>query len=82
MRKVQDEKFHTISPEDFDLFHLTDDVDEAVQYVHDCFTGKRTAGEKLPRFAEDAQAPAGEGTRLGIEPRKGGRLRKDYDTKE
>ncbi len=82
MHSVMDEQFHTIGPEDFDLFHLTDDVDEAVSIVHETYLGKRIAGEKLPRFAEDAEAPAGEGTRLGIEPRKGGRLRKDYETKD
>ena len=80
MHSVMEEQFQTISPEDFDLFHLTDDLDEAVSIVHETYLGKRTAGEKLPRFAEDAAPPAGEGTRLGIEPRKGGRLRKDYET--
>ena len=80
MHSVMEEQFQTISPEDFDLFHLTDDLDEAVSIVHETYLGKRTAGEKLPRFAEDAEPPAGEGTRLGIEPRKGGRLRKDYET--
>ena len=79
MRTVQDEAFHTISPEDFELFHLTDDLDEAVTILHETFLGKRTAAESLPRFPEDEHAAAGEGTRLGIEPRKGGRLRKGYE---
>ncbi len=30
------EKFSTISPEDMDLFHVTDDVEEAVNLIADC----------------------------------------------
>jgi uncharacterized protein (TIGR00730 family) len=82
MRSVLAEQFQTIGTEDFELFHVTDDIDEAVRIVHETFQGKRTAAENLPRFAEDEEADAGEGTRLGIEPRKGGRLRKDYEPKE
>ena len=75
IRETMEQKFQTISPEDFDLFHLTDSVDEAVDHVYDCFIGKRQVAEKLPRFAGDEEAAAtGEGTRHGIEPRKGGRM--------
>ncbi len=82
MGSVMAETFRTISVDDFELFHVTDDIDEAVKIVHDTFLGKRMAAKNLPRFAEDEEADAGEGTRLGIEPRKGGRLRKDYEPKE
>ncbi len=78
MRDVLDKQYQTISPEDMDLFTVTDDVDEAVNIVHDHYTGKHVAGKGLPRFHEDEDAAAGEGTRLGIEPRKGGRLRESY----
>jgi hypothetical protein len=60
MRKVMDEQFQTISPEDFDLFSLTDDVDEAVNIIYESHIGKRKIAERLPRFAGDEEelAPA------------------------
>ena len=61
-REVMDERFHTISPEDFDLFHLTDDVEEAVDLIHETFLGKRPCAERLPRFETDEVVPTGEGT--------------------
>ena len=73
--KVLDEQFHTISPGDFDLFTLTDDVNEAVEIMHDAFTGKREVAKELPRFKGDEGEPTGEGTRLGVEPRRRGKLR-------
>jgi uncharacterized protein (TIGR00730 family) len=77
MRSTMTEKFATISPEDFDMFHLTDDVDEAVRIVHDAYTGKRKIAMKLPRFATDEEETrTGEGTRGGVAPRKGGLLRR------
>lgn len=36
-RKTMSEKYATISPEDMDLFYLTDDVDEAVERVVNAF---------------------------------------------
>jgi uncharacterized protein (TIGR00730 family) len=81
MRKVMDQRFGNISPEDFDLFHVTDDVEEAVNVVHETFVGKRKAAGKLPRFVSDEMEPTGEGTRVGVEPRRGGRIRKDYDVR-
>ncbi|QDU70312.1 LOG family protein [Mucisphaera calidilacus] len=33
MKQTMLERFETISPEDLDLFHLTDDVDDAVRHV-------------------------------------------------
>lgn len=70
IRSTLDEKYHTISPDDLDLFRLTDDVDEAVSIIHDHYTGTRPAGEKLPRFESDESVPTGEGTRTGVRPRK------------
>ncbi|MHC4948278.1 MAG: LOG family protein [Planctomycetota bacterium] len=72
VRGTMDERFQTISSEDFDLFRLTDDVEEAVDIVWETHIGKRVAGEKLPRFETDEAVPTGEGTRLGVEPRKRG----------
>ena len=82
MHKVLYHEFGAISDSDFDLFHVTDDIDEAVQIVHETHLGIRKAGPKLPRFAEDEEARTGEGTRHGIEPRKGGRLRAPYPPDE
>lgn len=73
IRSTMAQKFATISLRDFDMFHLTDDVDEAVQIVHETFIGQRTIAEQLPRFATDEEeARTGEGTRSGVAPRKGG----------
>ncbi|MEM7227848.1 MAG: TIGR00730 family Rossman fold protein [Planctomycetota bacterium] len=78
VRATLDEKFHTISHEDLDLFTLTDDLDEAVSIIVDHHTGRKIAGDRLPRFEEDETEPSGEGTRIGVEPRLGGRAKRAY----
>jgi uncharacterized protein (TIGR00730 family) len=75
IRHTMDEQFRTIGARDLDLFHLTDDVNEAVDIVFETHIGKRHAGEGLPRFAGDSAEPSGEGTRAGVQPRKIGLLR-------
>jgi uncharacterized protein (TIGR00730 family) len=83
MRDVMERQFHNISPEDIDLFHLTDDVDEAIDIMHETHLGKRRAASWLPRFETDhVEVEMGEGTRLGVEPRRGGRIRERYDVTE
>jgi uncharacterized protein (TIGR00730 family) len=82
LNNVLDQQFHTISPKDDELFQLTDDVDEAVSIVYETHIGKRTAAPWLPRFATDEMQPTGEGTRLGVEPRRGGRIRPAYEVNE
>jgi uncharacterized protein (TIGR00730 family) len=74
LRGTLEKQFQTISPEDFELFHLTDDLDEAVTLLYETHIGKRRAGASLPRFGDEEGEPTGEGTRMGIEPRKRGRL--------
>jgi uncharacterized protein (TIGR00730 family) len=70
-RNTLDEKYHTISPCDFSLFHLTDDVDEAVKIVHDAYAGRLQVAEDLPRFSSDTEArESGEGTRRGVLSRR------------
>jgi uncharacterized protein (TIGR00730 family) len=70
-RNTLDKQYHTISPGDFSLFHLTDDVDEAVRIVHDAYHGKLEVAGDLPRFPTDVEAKeTGEGTRRGIFPRQ------------
>jgi hypothetical protein len=81
-RKTMLEGFGTVSAEDFDLFHLTDDLDEAVHIVVDSFSGKRKVAAKLPRFKTDEEVRTGEGTRTGVQPRKGGRLKQEYEVDE
>ena len=65
------EMFETIEESDLDLFKIVDDPAEAVKIVQDDFTGRKLAAEKLPRFDTDEDEPTGEGTRLGIRPRRG-----------
>jgi len=72
MRQTLDEEHQTISPQDLDLFSVTDDVEEAVRIVHETHLGLRQAGSWLPRFAGDAEVRSGEGTRGGLGPRMGG----------
>jgi uncharacterized protein (TIGR00730 family) len=81
-RGTLDQGYHTISPRDFEIFHLTDDVDEAVDIVYETHIGKRTASEALPRFASDTMEPMGEGTRAGVPARKVGLMRAQPDISE
>jgi len=82
MHDVLEQEYRTISPEDFELFNVTDDVDEAVRIVYDAHIGKRPAGAGLPRFAEDEEQPTGEGTRTGVEPRRTSRRKRPYPSKD
>lgn len=81
-KSTLDTKYATISPTDFDLFTLTDDVDEAVTICEDCLTGRRQAGAALPRFVTDETEPTGEGTRLGVPPRKRGAFQERSQQKD
>lgn len=72
MRETLDAEHHTISPQDMDLFSVTDDVAEAVKIIHETHVGLRRAGAWLPRFVGDAEVLPGEGTRAGVRPRQEG----------
>ena len=50
--------------------------------MYETHIGTRTAAPWLPRFATDERQPTGEGTRMGVEPRRGGRVRPDYEVNE
>jgi hypothetical protein len=79
MRATMLESFHTISPEDFDLFHVTDTPDEAVQIIYETHIGKRRVARHIPRFRDDKYEEAtGEGTRVGVDPRRRGRTQQSY----
>ncbi len=76
MHQALQHKFATVSAEDFNLFQVTDDEEEAVRVIHDTFMGRCVIAEHLPRFRTDESVPTGEGTRIGVEPRRGGTARK------
>jgi uncharacterized protein (TIGR00730 family) len=78
-RNTLEHQYKTISPEDFDLFHLTDSVEEAVNIVYETHIGQRQAAAQLPRFTSDEAVPTGEGTRQGVDPRKAGPRRTTPD---
>ncbi len=43
---------------------------EAVKIIHDHFTGRKKVGENLPKFESDEEEPTGEGTRIGVPPKR------------
>ncbi len=68
------DEFATISPEDLNLYKLTDDVDEAVDHVRMCVLRALPELRQL-NSAEEAAIPraeriTGEGTRYGITQKK------------
>lgn len=71
-RQVLIDEHAAIDEQDFHLFHVTDDVEEAVEIVHQVIEGRRAWAANLPRFPEDEAGPTGEGTREGVLPRKRG----------
>ena len=70
MRTMLAEQFETIGPDDLDLFSLVDTPEEAVKIIDDHYTGRKKVGENLPRFETDEDEPTGEGTRLGVPPKR------------
>ncbi len=77
LRQTVLEQFANISPQDLDLFRVTDDVDEAVKFVRTCYENRTwTADHKPPAIDEAAARPTGEGTRMGVEP---GRTHRSFE---
>ena len=64
------EKHQNISREDMDLFHVTDDVEEAVSIISDCYED-HCGLKQQPDIPEHAAVRTAEGTRVGIDPRFG-----------
>ncbi|MFZ9915859.1 MAG: hypothetical protein ACO3IB_11075, partial [Phycisphaerales bacterium] len=63
----------TISPGDFDIFSITDSVDEAVRIVWESHIGQRVVAPSLPRFErDDEERVSGDGTRGGPRHRRRG----------
>lgn len=73
LRSTLCERYNTISPGDLDLFHLTDDVAEAVDYIARMIEANAEA-LRQPTTQEEAAMPrqehiTAEGTRYGVRPR-------------
>ncbi len=60
-----------ISPEDLDLFHITDSLREAVSIIEEsrCEMERREAARRAAPVSHDLRRPTGEGTVVGIPPR-------------
>lgn len=74
VREVMLEREANISPEDMDRFIVTDDIDHVAQLLRDCYDGKCTLGPAYEELPYEVVRPTGEGTRMGIVPRRGGPL--------
>lgn len=73
MRNTLLDGYATISASDFDIFTLTDSVDEAVQVVWESHVGQRVIAPALPRFERDEEERiSGDGTRGGPRHRRRG----------
>ncbi len=73
MKATMLREYETISPEDLDLFKLTDDVNEAADHLRTC-VDQSLAKLRHPTIAEEAGIPyedriTGEGTRYGRSPK-------------
>ncbi|MFQ5423800.1 MAG: TIGR00730 family Rossman fold protein [Phycisphaerae bacterium] len=77
MHKTLLDGYQTISPEDLEMFKLTDDVDEAVDHLRMCVNRSLPGLRQLNGPEEAAMPPAeritGEGTRYGVSPHRGNR---------
>jgi len=69
LRSVMLEKYENIAEEDMQRFRVTDDVEEAVRIVRDCYQNQTWLGPAPEPVAGHAGRPSGEGTRVGYEPR-------------
>lgn len=68
MKETMLGQYENISPEDMELFHVTDDVAEAVQIMSKCQEMQKGLGRDEPDFPSAAAEPTAEGTRVGIDP--------------
>lgn len=68
-RRVMLDRFANISPEDMDIFHVTDDIHEAVDIVKAYVRDNRSFGPQRPEISGPAGEPTAEGTRVGVDPR-------------
>ena len=66
--------YQTISPDDLELVHLTDDIHEAADIVLDYVEGRKTTPE---RYRVGQEVDTGEGTREGVKRRTSVRMNPD-----
>jgi uncharacterized protein (TIGR00730 family) len=73
MRGTLLEQYGAIGASDFDIFTVTDSVEEAVQVVWEAHIGQRVVAPTLPRFeADEEERISGDGTRGGPRHRRRG----------
>jgi len=70
IKRVLRDEFNTISPEDIDLFHVTDCVEEVVEIVDGFIRGVRPVGCGLPEVTGHGAKLTAEGTRQGVTVRR------------
>ncbi len=63
------DQYQTISPDDLDLFRVTNSIDEAVQIITECFEEQCQLGPAPPDLPPEMTEHTAEGTRVGIDPR-------------
>jgi len=63
------ERHRTVSKDDLLLFHVTDDVQAAIDLLTKCYDEKCWMGPPQPEMSAEATRPTAEGTRVGIDPR-------------
>ena len=68
LRGTMLEKYGNISAKDMDLFKVTDDVDEAVNFIAEHFDHKRWLQKTAPTIPSQIVEHTAEGTRMGIDP--------------
>ena len=68
MHKTLLEKNEYVNPEDMQRFRVTDDLDEIVDIVRNCYENKCWLGPPPADIPDRAKRPTGEGTRIGIDP--------------
>lgn len=68
LRHTMCDGYGHINPDDLRRFHVTDDIDEAVELVSKCFEGKCWLGPRPAVLPAAATEQTAEGTRVGVNP--------------
>jgi len=68
LRETLLDENENINPEDMQRFRVTDDVDEIVDIVRNCYENRCWLGPPPEDVPERAKRPTGEGTRMGLDP--------------
>ena len=67
IKNIMDESYHTVSPDDMNLIHLTDTVDDAIRFLTECKIELAARTQPEPTAPEEQKITA-EGTRYGVRP--------------